>query len=487
MALFSYSFCMAIVHSLWQSALLVLLYLAATKTLLQKGAPLQKRNFLFFTLASQLVLTGLTFYIYYSGNSFYDAANGLEKSFSALGGNKILQNYSPWLFLLYCLVLSYKLAKTIYTWLQFRQRYKAGLQKPPVELKLFAAQKAYQFGIRRKITVWLSNTIHTPVTFGFFKPVILLPVALVNHISLAQAETLVIHELTHIRTNDYLLNWFLLSAETLFFFNPFIIRLCNIIRMEREKNCDMGVIAFEYSPVLYAETLLQAEKMKQLVPGFQLAAVNRKRQLLDRIRFFSGELDFVRSGRFNRMIPVMGLLLLLLFFSALLVQPLGPSDRTMETSATAVPYLPVSSVELPPVYTNSVSTGNNTLPSQTRELEKRVNNTATSLNKVQEALKATETEVQAAAAALEVQPQTEFVMPAAVTDNDGSKQIIIQEESSGSSKANSVRTYSLRFENGHWILEPIWTFAAKEIREDSLLKKMDSSMGRQKRMVPPQQ
>jgi len=54
-------------------------------------------------------------------------------------------------------------------------------------------------------------------------------------------------------------------------------------------HCDMNVISFEYSPALYAETLLLAERMKRLTPVFQLAAVNRKKHLLQRIRFFTSD------------------------------------------------------------------------------------------------------------------------------------------------------------------------------------------------------
>ena len=80
-----------------------------------------------------------------------------------------------------------------------------------------------------------------------------------------------------------------------------------------------------------------------------------------------------------------------------------------------------------------------------------------------------------------------LVMPVSVVDNDGAKQIIITEESSGADKTASVKTYSLRFENGQWILEPGWNISAKEIPEDSLIKKMDSSRGRMKRLSPAQQ
>ena len=106
------------------------------------------------------------------------------------------------------------------------------------------------------------------------------------------------------------------------------------------------------------------------------------------------------------------------------------------------------------------------------------------INELQPLVSRLEKETEALAAK---QAEQNFIMPVAVTENDGAKQIIIQEESSGSGKSASVKTYSLRFENGEWILEPVWTISAKQIPEDSILKKMDSSNGRLKRIVPAQQ
>ncbi|HMX80268.1 MAG TPA: hypothetical protein PLG91_08150, partial [Ferruginibacter sp.] len=82
-----------------------------------------------------------------------------------------------------------------------------------------------------------------------------------------------------------------------------------------------------------------------------------------------------------------------------------------------------------------------------------------------------------------------YLMPVAITENDGSKQIIIQEESSGSAKTSTLKTYALRFVNGQWILEPVWTISAKQVPEDSILKKMDSSAepARAKKIYPSQQ
>ncbi len=477
MAQFSYGFCMAMLHSFWQAALLLLLYSFINKVFSRNNAPLAKRNFLFAMLGSQLVLSILTFYIYFSGNQNEIAVNGAVKDVAAFLSGGLIQAVTPWLFTIYVMVIFYRATRSIYTWHCFKQQYKIGLQRPAVDLKLFTQLKAHQFGIKRKVTLWLSSSVHTPVTFGFFRPIILLPVALLNNISTQQAETLILHELTHIRTNDYLLNWFLLFTETIFFFNPFVSGLCRRIRLEREKNCDISVISFQYSPVLYAETLLQAERMKQLVPNFQLAAVNRKRQLLHRIQFFTSEQNFKRPLRFNIIAPAIGLFLLLLLSSAILF---NSNNRVMDSYTTAaIPYLPFNSLEL-----KDAEYVNTELPI-VKEEEKPMAKTAKQPAATKE-LKSfgVSAEPKAELADLEeVVPG--FAMPAGAKQNDAAQQIIIKEESSGSKEA-SVKIYYLSFENGHWVLQPEGILRAKEILLDSLSKKIDTLSGTLKRIVPQQ-
>src|SRR4051812_19257724 len=65
MALLSYSFCMAMLHSLWQAGSLLLFYFIIDKALLKNHSPLVKRNFLFVLLATQLSLFIITFLIYF--------------------------------------------------------------------------------------------------------------------------------------------------------------------------------------------------------------------------------------------------------------------------------------------------------------------------------------------------------------------------------------------------------------------------------------
>ncbi|MBL7703462.1 MAG: M56 family metallopeptidase [Ferruginibacter sp.] len=483
---FTYSFCMAMLHSLWQAALLMLLYFIVDKLTHKNGAPLAKRNFLYIAIAGQLLLFAGTFSLYFFSGKGAGAFSGTIQNIAASFGYDNLKLVTPWIFTLYVFIITGKLIKAVYGWYQFKYQYKTGLLKPAIDLKLFTQSKAYQFGIKRKVTLWLSSSVQTPVTFGYFKPIILLPVALVSNISVKQAETLILHELTHIRTNDYLLNWFLVIAETIFFFNPFVMGLCKKIKLEREKHCDISVMSFEYAPALYAETLLLAERMKKLTPVFQLAAVGRKKHLLQRIRFFTSEKVVNHRLNFNIVAPLIGLALLFMLSGAILFQSAGSVTQVQTTAG--IHYLPsdnyIISETSMPVFTN----GNNI---KTEQATNKIIMPAV----IDEAVSTIEP-----APACEPQPsipdneeaeattsplELNFAKPMAATENDAAKQIIITEEGSGG--AVTVKVYQLSFEDGKWILQPELVVAKKEMIIDSAKNKADSSKRKMKISYPTQQ
>jgi len=482
---FTYSFCMAMLHSLWQAALLGMLYVIVDKLTHKNSAPLAKRNFLYTAIAAQLALFTCTFSIYFFSSEGIGALNNTIQNLSNAFGRESLKTITPWIFGLYIFIIAGKLIKAVYSWHHFKHQFKTGLQKPPVELKLFSELKAFQFGIKRKVKLWLSHSIKTPVTFGYFKPIILLPVVLVNNISTKQAETLILHELTHIRTNDYLLNWFLVIAETIFFFNPFVTGLCKKIKLEREKHCDMNVMSFEYSPALYAETLLLAERMKQLTPVFQLAAVNRKKHLLQRIRFFTSEKVLNQTLHFNIVAPLIGLALLFMLSTAVLFQ--SPKTTAQLQPTAGMHYLPsdnyiISNTEI----ATPVLTVNNIKTEQETDFNKAVMPVIETGNSTIQPPPACEPEPENAAetpSSLDLN----FAKPIAATENDAARQIIITEEGSGGSV--SVKVYNLSFEDGKWILQPELVMSSKEIMIDSLSakNKVDAAQRKLKRSYPAQQ
>jgi hypothetical protein len=123
-----------------------------------------------------------------------------------------------------------------------------------------------------------------PVVSGVLKPVILLPVAAVNDLTTAELQTILLHELAHIRRNDYLHNLIQVTTETILFFNPFVWLVSARIRRERELCCDDMVMAATGDSLCYARALAALEEGRVEAGGLSLAANSDQLELLNRIK-----------------------------------------------------------------------------------------------------------------------------------------------------------------------------------------------------------
>ncbi len=334
---FSYCFSLSLLHSLWQSALLLGIYTIFCHTA-GNHSPSARRNVLLGMILLQVFLSISTCYIYYSGSVSTLTTSFTEKLSGMLQTGSYMNILAPWISAAYALAVLYKISALIYQWNHFKTGIGGQKIKPGSDIRLFTRVKAMQFGIRRQVSIWYSNQVNGPVTFGYFRPVILLPVALVNHLTLEETESLIIHELTHIRHHDYLVNWFLVAAETVYFFNPFIGSIARKIRLEREKNCDVHVLQFSYPAIGYAETLFKAASLKKSQTPFYLAAASGHSQLMTRILFFTREKNLVFS-KHNHTALTTAIAALLFFFNFFLIN----------TPDTGTVTIPVSSAKLPPL------------------------------------------------------------------------------------------------------------------------------------------
>ncbi len=139
--------------------------------------------------------------------------------------------------------------------------------------------------IKRPVLFKLSSKVNVPLVIGFFKPLILFPVSMATQLDLQQVEAILIHELSHIRRNDFLLNLIKAAVETVLFFNPFIWLCSRFIQMEREHDCDDRVVSFTGAPLTYAHALLKIEILKSKdTPTLSLAAAGDSQHLYHRIK-----------------------------------------------------------------------------------------------------------------------------------------------------------------------------------------------------------
>lgn len=97
---------------------------------------------------------------------------------------------------------------------------------------------ADRFGLSQPIALRLVGTLDTPASAGWWRPVVLLPSALVTRMPVELIEALLAHELAHIRRHDYLVNLLQGVVEALLFFHPVTWWLSRRIRREREHIAD---------------------------------------------------------------------------------------------------------------------------------------------------------------------------------------------------------------------------------------------------------
>lgn len=179
-------------------------------------------------------------------------------------------------------------------------------------------QLAYQLQIPRWIDIAENTSIQSPMVIGFIKPIILVPTGMLTGLSAEQIESIFIHELTHIKRHDYLINFLQSILEVVLFFNPFVIMLSNILRKERENICDDVVLERLNNPTLYAQTLAQLEEYKhhQLTISF----AGNKNYLLNRIKRIMERTAKKQNGK-GRFLPIILLVVGLISASWLSFSP----------------------------------------------------------------------------------------------------------------------------------------------------------------------
>lgn len=260
-------------HSIWMAALLLLTYYAVTRLWQLKA----NAKYTMAVLANGIVLLAFFTAIFTSTTSQQETS---FLSFPAISWVQssldfVRTQLMPVMAAAYCIVCAGMLLRLALGWHSITHIRQQNLLKPAVDIRLFVRETAQWMHIKKPVAVWLSHRISSPMTVGFLKPVILLPVAIVNQLTPAQVEAILIHELAHIKRFDYLINIGLQIANSLLFFNPFARQLLKIAYAEREYSCDDWVLQFNYDKQLYAQALLNIGRAT-VQPAIAMGLANKK-------------------------------------------------------------------------------------------------------------------------------------------------------------------------------------------------------------------
>lgn len=286
---FLHALAWSLLNSLWQFAALWLVFIAITYFFKNITAAF-KYNAALLLLAAGTALAFINFcvkYFYTPFSSFafiHEATPAYQYLYTGTmaGIYKLL----PYLSILYLGIITVLFLRFVYFVYASYLLQATGLVKASPVWKLYVNEMAMYMSIKKNISVWLSQNVDAPVLIGYFKPVILLPFAAINQLSTEQLEAILLHEIAHIKRNDYFTNLLVNIAGILLFFNPFAKLLIGVIEKERENSCDDWVLQFRYSPEKYASALLTLEKNRLAsLPALSLSSNGKNnKQLLHRIK-----------------------------------------------------------------------------------------------------------------------------------------------------------------------------------------------------------
>ncbi len=118
-------------------------------------------------------------------------------------------------------------------------------------------QKASVLNLDLQNPVLATAELAEPGVFGIWKPTLILPEGLPEHLSPSQINAIIAHELCHVRRRDNLARALHMLVETVFWFHPFVWWIEERLIEEQERACDEDVLQRGNDAEDYAAAILR--------------------------------------------------------------------------------------------------------------------------------------------------------------------------------------------------------------------------------------
>ena len=268
---------MALLHSLWQGALLALLASLAMAACAGRSAALRHAIGMGFLLA--MVVAPMCSFLAFWLQPALQVNAGVLPAMSAAASEAVPGRFvqqssglSGGLTLAWLLGVAAMLLRHFGGWRLVGAFDRQPFVALPAEWQARARRLQRALSISRTVAVRLAADIASPFTARLFRPVIWLPLALLTRLPVEQLEALIAHELAHIRRLDWLWNGLQCVIESMLFFHPGVWWLGRRIRQEREHACDDLAVAACGDAIVLAEALAELEHHRHPFPRLVLAA-----------------------------------------------------------------------------------------------------------------------------------------------------------------------------------------------------------------------
>ena len=146
-----------------------------------------------------------------------------------------------------------------------RQLRKTSLPIVDAELQHCFERVRARLGLSGSVILRASRVIESPLTLGWWKPVVLIPVSMTSALPPNHWEPIFAHELMHVRRCDFFFNLVMVGLRSALFYHPAVAWMVRQIQVEREAACDGQVVRTTgyRSRVSYASALLAVDEWRR--------------------------------------------------------------------------------------------------------------------------------------------------------------------------------------------------------------------------------
>jgi len=192
--------------------------------------------------------------------------------------------------------------------------------------------------ITKCVKLLQSTKVDVPLVFGYFKPVVLIPIGMISGFSTDQVEAILLHELAHIKRHDFLFNTIQSIIEVIFYYHPVIWWLSAQIRKEREHCCDDQILSIGVDKIVYARALSNVRITSFTQNKLTMGLAKNKNDLLNRInRIIEGN-DHSKTNFYSRGIPLLLLITVLTSFTWYKADKMPKEYEKEKSTAIAMSY-----------------------------------------------------------------------------------------------------------------------------------------------------
>jgi beta-lactamase regulating signal transducer with metallopeptidase domain len=321
-----------LLHSIWQGALIFVVAVIIV-TWMRKSRPSARYRILFalfLLLPAVFIVTFLNIYEPFGGAVTTEMAgpdaaawmNGDSPSFAVPAESPwyspfrdFLDQNTHWLVFSWFIGFVILLFRFTGSMIYIQRLKRTNLEDVTGPWMELMGELSDKIGVSKVVRLAESSMVKVPLTAGYLKPVILLPLGTISGVSPQMIEAILLHELAHIRRRDYLVNLIQSVIEIIFFYHPVTWWISGRIREDREHICDDLALSISNDKITYIKALTAMEEQNIKPVTLAPAMTGSRKKLLHRVTRLAYP-EKIRKGFMEGMVACLMLAGIILGISA---------------------------------------------------------------------------------------------------------------------------------------------------------------------------